>query len=705
MTTSNAIAELEPIYFVNEHDIDREVFLPIVEIASSISCMSGFFSSGALSELAISLSHFLAAKDKPLRFIVSPNLEKQDLEALKIALGAGENLIPLLFPGYEPSEDNLRSRAVNALAYLVATGRLSMKLGLQRQGLFHTKCWIFETEFGGITIHGSVNATRSGLSANTEQIGLSKEWENDADKKVVGKIRKTFESLWNGEYEQVQTIEVNDETIGYLSKIYEKNRDVTDWPSYLNDKILKEFGSPEGAKRKSKLEVPGWLNYRTGEYAHQGKAVNAWLEKGKGILSVATGGGKTLTSLVAASKVGSREESLLVVVAVPTKALLDQWSEDVKAFSVTPLNTYGRPKSEIKRELKGQIRRLRLGVSNNEVIVMTHEALKSELIDILEKASADIPLMLIGDEVHNLGSAGFQSKAKYCFKYLLGLSATHVRQFDEEGTDFLIDYFGDVVYDFPLEKAIGTCLVPYDYHVHRVQLEDEEQEKWFELTEKIRKLSYAAELSDGNSEKERWKILCLQRRRIVESAAGKVVRLASILPAEKNDIRRTLFFCTDKNPEQLESLNELLSRRAVNFHQVTAEETSSPKILSRVIASFGSGALQVLTSKRVLDEGFNIPQTETAYFLASNTVRRQWVQRLGRVLRLSPATGKEKAVVHDFIVIPQLDSGKIDGDLKSLLRSEFERMSFFSQLSSNGLESDGSIELMNEFLALLETDK
>ena len=191
----------------------------------------------------------------------------------------------------------------------------------------------------------------------------------------------------------------------------------------------------------------------------------------------------------------------------------------------------------------------------------------------------------------------------------------------------------------------------------------------------------------------------------MESAAGKVVRLASILPAEKNDIRRTLFFCTDKNPEQLESLNDLLSRRGVNFHQVTAEETSSPKILSRVITSFGSGELQVLTSKRVLDEGFNIPQTETAYFLASNTVRRQWVQRLGRVLRLSPGTGKEKAVVHDFIVIPQLDAGVVDADLKSLLRGEFERMSFFSKLSLNGLESDGSIELMNEMLGLLETDK
>ena len=106
-----------------------------------------------------------------------------------------------------------------------------------------------------------------------------------------------------------------------------------------------------------------------------------------------------------------------------------------------------------------------------------------------------------------------------------------------------------------------------------------------------------------------------------------------------------------------------------------------------------------------MDEGFNIPQTETAYFLASSTVKRQWIQRLGRVLRLSPSTQKEKARVHDFVVIPQLDSGMVDRDLKSLLRNEFGRMSFFSKLSSNGLESEGSIELMDEFLSLLEKNK
>ncbi|KUJ82957.1 hypothetical protein AVO43_10440 [Microbulbifer sp. ZGT114] len=351
------------------------------------------------------------------------------------------------------------------------------------------------------------------------------------------------------------------------------------------------------------------------------------------------------------------------------------------------------------------LRNLRLGISKNEVLIVTHAALKSDLADDIDKASSRVPIMLIGDEVHNLGSSGFKEAARESFKYRLGLSATAVRQFDEDGTAFLTDYFGPVVYDFPLDAAIGNCLVPYEYHVHRVVLDENEEEAWSELTHQIRQLAYAAELPDTAKEKERWKLLCLQRRRIVESASGKIAALAQSLPKDREDIKRSLVFCTDKDPEQLLAVNALLTRRSINFHQVTAEETASKQLLVNIVDSFSDGSLQILTSKRVLDEGFNIPQTETAYLLASNTVRRQWIQRLGRVLRSSPATNKDHAIIHDYIVIPKVNDGEIDNDLASLIKGEYERVSFFSKLSSNGLEKNGSLSIISELISLMENNK
>ena len=337
-----------------------------------------------------------------------------------------------------------------------------------------------------------------------------------------------------------------------------------------------------------------------------------------------------------------------------------------------------------------------------EVLIVTHDSLKSEkTLRLLDKAKKKTPLMLIGDEVHNLGSIGFQSVAPDVFKYLLGLSATFKRQFDEEGTQFLLDYFGPVVFEFGLKEAIGICLVPFDYFVHIVTLDELEEAEWIDLTYKIKKASYAAEFADGSSEKELWKTLCFKRRKLVESASGKVSMLPLIF--SNIELTRALIFCTDKDPMQLDHVNDLLNNEGINFHQITAQETKNKRALARLIKSFDSGELKVLTSKRVLDEGFNIPQIETAFILASNTVERQWVQRLGRVLRQSPETDKKKAVIYDFVVMPSVNNDSMDSDLKSLIRSELQRVQFFDSLSQNGLEKNGTADLVEKLLALLET--
>ena len=88
---------------------------------------------------------------------------------------------------------------------------------------------------------------------------------------------------------------------------------------------------------------------------------------------------------------------------------------------------------------------------------------------------------------------------------------------------------------------------------------------------------------------------------------------------------------------------------------------------------------------KVLDEGIDIPQTDTAFLLASSTVEREWVQRRGRILRQAP--GKDVARLHDFIVVPPcLESPAA----KSLLRSELRRASAFADLAENDYDPDGA---------------
>jgi superfamily II DNA or RNA helicase len=662
--------------------------------------MTGYFSSGALRELAASIAHFIKFRTGQIKFLISPCLSPEDSKALERAIDADESLIPLLFPGFDPSEDSLRSQAVEALSYLVATKRISLRIALQASGMFHTKAWIFETEEGRVAIHGSGNATQSGLSVNFEQLTVDVEPNPGHPDEVVEALSARFDAIWANGYPSVRSFGLTHTTIKEMERIQTRLGDGRQVDAKLLSRLAESLSENDEARPAEGLRVPGWLNYRSGDFAHQGEAIKAWRQNGgRGILSIATGGGKTLTALTAAALVQTSQPPLLLVIAAPTTLLVEQWGDEARKFGVEPTLSTAIPSKEMPKTINACVRNLRSKHAVGEVIVLTHDALKHpRIVSSLDAASQKVPMMLVGDEVHNLGSVGFQEAALDKFTYRLGLSATVERQFDQSGTAFLTDYFGPVVFEFPLEKAIGTCLVPFQYYVHRITLTDDERDDWLELTAQIRKLSYAAELADGSSDKERWQRLCLKRRRVIEAADGKVSALAAALPEKSEDVTRTLIFATDKNPAQLEHVNTLLSRRGLRFHQVTQDETQNKARLSRLIGAFSNDQLQVLTSKRVLDEGFNVPQTQVAYLLANSTVKRQWVQRLGRILRKSPETGKTSATIHDFVVMPEIEPGVIDSDLKSLVRSEIARLQFFNGLSVNGLEKNGAMDLIDELL-------
>ena len=159
-------------------------------------------------------------------------------------------------------------------------------------------------------------------------------------------------------------------------------------------------------------------------------------------------------------------------------------------------------------------------------------------------------------------------------------------------------------------------------------------------------------------------------------------------------LRHTLIYASDKAPEQLEAVNALLNARGVLFHQLTYEETANRNRTAHIIASFQEGTLRVLTAKRVLDEGVNIPQIEKAFILASTTVERQWIQRRGRLLRTCHETGKTHSEIHDFIALPpEIDN--LDNEARSLVHSELSRIREFASLARNAGRFDGPLSVID----------
>jgi superfamily II DNA or RNA helicase len=657
-------------------------------VSKSFDCLSGYFSSKVISELAEPLSVLFKNPNAKGRFIISPNLDEDDKDALLEAYRNEESIFNYLLVNGELSSDTLMSATLDVMKFLISTKRLDIRIVVMKEGMMHAKIWIFDTTFGKVAIHGSGNATGSGLMRNFEQLVFSRTWESKNSKIIVDAYELRFESFWASQRDDSFTLRLNDKTLFDIFSSTNTSIERTDVSQLL--KRLEIYMKDN--LTRNKLVIPDWLKYREGDYKHQGEAVDKWMENNKkGVLEIATGGGKTLTSLICASLAFSHSDIGILVISVPTKPLIKQWADDVRKFLIEPIDTEGMGTKNIVRNIRRIIKQHEV-IRQHTVIIMTHDALKTnEVKEVLNKY--DGPQMLIGDEAHNLGVSKFADNPPLSFNYRLGLSATPERQYDSEGTLKLLKYFGGIVFEYPLEQAIGSCLVPFEYHPHKVYLTTEEADEWKEYTAKINSLSWSKDAETKKYVEQ----LQIRRRAISEGALEKIYEFRTEI-RKLQDRKYSLAFCTDKSPNQLQEVNKILQIEGFTFHQVTGDETASQSLVHTIVDSYKRGDIEILTSKRVLDEGFNIPPIKTAYFLASSGTTRTWVQRLGRVLRKSDDTGKIYAVVHDFIVLPSEQSILF----KSLISGELKRMQWFMSLAKNGMELDGSIALSNKLISMLE---
>ncbi len=716
--TSLAMGDLEfalrgaaPIYVLPKDDVAARVITPALAASKTARVMMGFFASQALGEIAPGLATFLRETTAPLQLVVSPFLTQSDQDALAKGLD-GTELAVTRFSELMPDADELSRHTLACLAWLVSQGRLEIKVALMRDALFHPKVWIFGSGETVAVLHGSANMTGAGLGKNREQLSLARAWANEDGAHTCTRLTEEFDVLWRGG---------------------DNDCLVVDLPKAVSEKLLRDYksasppdesdcrklwrraqGFPEEtaeeavaarAGDRAGFKIPEWLDYRAGDYAHQGQAVDAWREaKWRGILEMCTGAGKTLTAMVGAHYLHAEVGPLLIVVAAPYNVLVQQWCGEIELFGLraVDLTAAGGPKGR-DRAIADARRRLRMGLSPSEALVVSNDTLSTrEFIEAV--ARHDGPKLLIADECHNLGAGSFMELAPECFDYRLGLSATPVRQYDAEGTDALFAYFGgaeEPCFRFGLEEAIGKCLTPYDYHVHFVALDEDEMAEWRDLSAQIGRLAWkiAAGIED-----DRLNNLFRRRRLVLETARGKLDTLCDLLDVEDLEkLRYTLIYATDKDPKQLDAVNAELNARHVLFHQLTSEETGDRQRARRLLDAFQAGSLQVLTAKRVLDEGVNVPQIERAYILASTTVRRQWVQRRGRLLRMCKEIGKTHAVIHDLVALsPEAFEGdELDQDAKKIVNSELDRVWEFARLSRNGAVTGGAFAKVEELRSLL----
>jgi superfamily II DNA or RNA helicase len=188
---------------------------------------------------------------------------------------------------------------------------------------------------------------------------------------------------------------------------------------------------------------------------YQRQAVTSWFANhGRGTLKMATGSGKTITALAIACELYQQIGLQVLLVVCPYRHLVTQWGRECEKFNLQPILAFDNLRSW-QSQLSTQIYNLSSGSQDFVTVITTNSTLISDGFQTQLKYFPPKTL-IIGDEAHNLGAPKLEESLPRKVGLRLGLSATPERYFDDDGTESLLDYFGNILQpEFSLQDAIS----------------------------------------------------------------------------------------------------------------------------------------------------------------------------------------------------------------------------------------------------------
>lgn len=587
-------------------EIERVLLNPCLAASLSYDRGVGFFTSRWLQRVASGMAAF-AANGGTMRLVTSPKLAPEDWAALKEGVDARSHpgLIDALSAEVQDLAQLAETRPVQMLAWMIADELLEVRIAIpvaKLDGDYHPKLGCF-TDANGQTVvfHGSQNETERGFR-NFESLDVFASWASERDGQRIKNHRERFNRIWEGRDPNVRCFSL---------------------PTAIKKNLVRFT-----TKKPRPYEVNEKRRPKLNKWRHQDEAVAEFISNTAGVLEMATGTGKTRTSLKIAGELIERELIDSIIVTTGGTDLLEQWYDvlvnDGPNWPRYRLDGSNKDAAAYLRRPKGKI-------------LIASRTMVDRVLSRLPQSTKDRTL-LICDEIHGLGSPALRRSLKGLLspiRFRLGLSATPERDYDKEGNDFIEAEIGPVIFRFPLQDAIRRgVLCEFDYETLHFELSDEDRAERARL---IRGHEAAKKAGNARPDEDLYRALS----DVKKTSLQKLPVFAEYLERSPESLERSLIFvATMAYGEQVQ---KLVARHTDDFHPYFSGD-------HRVnLSRFAEGELECLLTCHRLSEGIDIQSVKSVILLSADRAKIETIQRLGRCLRTDEQNSGKRALVVDMI--------------------------------------------------------
>lgn len=672
------IAKLKPSYDSGFGDnLGKEFYSPCLENCREYRRMTGEFRSSVIFDWGKALLKILDNDDDKciVKIIANPSLNQFDAETLRETLNNKdeidhfdniyENAKSLVNQDLDKKDE--REVKLKIFAYLIYKKKLILKFAfpnhVPRPGMFHVKKGIFYFEEGlKVGFNGGPNESHGGHELNIE--GIDVYTNLDGNNAHIEDSEMKFDLAWNDKAPGFKTKPLSKKTLDkikieapntrqelnqIIKKAYDKKKDTLgDLLDEKQIKKLKELSSPIITENNIKED---YLEVTEKKWEFQRKAREIFIEKKWGLLEMATGTGKTRTALSIVTQLINEKKINKIIIQMKGTDLINQWKSNIDQWLQSKID--GQVNLLLSTNERDDLDSFLLNFNNPEIdLLLIRQSKLSHVLDKLENYNQEKTL-IIHDEVHDLSanqiSKNITGKQKK-FGYKLGLSATIRDRFNPEKNTFLFEEIqggGDkAIFEYDLIQAIKDGVL----------VQSKLQPLYYKLYEDEKGLISAAYSRCAARIEEGWLKHEAEAQRNIEvsdvrkNARNKIEVFEENINFLKEKLIRSFVFA-DETKYGDKILNILTPHLNVKTHFQDADKKN--------LNNFSEKKIDCVINVLKLSQGIDIQNLNTIVLFATPT-GRQFIQRLGRVLRKDPENPNKKALIIDFFDEEDFKNGNED---------------------------------------------